>query len=72
MKGILVDLPLEQIDRPDEVGDELVLRVLVDLLRRSDLDDLTGIHDEAGAALLLAPGERTYREYLFLASRDQD
>jgi len=38
----------------------------------SDFAYLTGIHDEAGAALLLAPAERTYREFLFLASRDPD
>jgi Xaa-Pro aminopeptidase len=38
----------------------------------SDFAYLTGIHDEAGAALLLAPGERTYKEYLFLAPRDPD
>jgi Xaa-Pro aminopeptidase len=38
----------------------------------SDFAYLTGIHDEAGAALLLAPAERTYKEYLFLASRDPD
>ena len=37
-----------------------------------DFAYLTGIHDEAGAALLLAPGERTYKEYLFLAPRDPD
>jgi len=37
-----------------------------------DFAYLTGIHDEAGAALLLAPQERTYKEYLFLASRDPD
>jgi len=37
-----------------------------------DFAYLTGIHDEAGAALLLAPGERTYKEMLFLASRDPD
>lgn len=37
-----------------------------------DFAYLTGIHDEAGAALLLAPAERTYREFLFLASRDPD
>lgn len=37
-----------------------------------DFAYLTGIHDEAGAALLLAPGERTYKEFLFLASRDPD
>ena len=40
--------------------------------RTRDFAYLTGIHDEAGAALLLAPGERTYKEYLFLASRDPD
>jgi Xaa-Pro aminopeptidase len=42
--------------------------------RRQDGDFayLTGIHDEAGAALVLAPGERTYKEFLFLASRDPD
>lgn len=38
----------------------------------TDFAYLTGIHDEAGAALLLAPAERTYKEYLFLASRDPD
>ncbi|HYI63403.1 MAG TPA: Xaa-Pro peptidase family protein [Allosphingosinicella sp.] len=38
----------------------------------SDFAYLTGIHDEAGAALLLAPGERTHKEFLFLASRDPD
>jgi Xaa-Pro aminopeptidase len=38
----------------------------------SDFAYLTGIHDEAGAALLLAPGERTYKEFLLLASRDPD
>jgi Xaa-Pro aminopeptidase len=38
----------------------------------ADFAWLTGIHDEAGAALLLAPGERTYKEFLFLASRDPD
>jgi Xaa-Pro aminopeptidase len=38
----------------------------------ADFAYLTGIHDEAGAALLLAPGERTYKEFLFLASRDPD
>lgn len=32
---------------------------------------LTGIN-EAGAALVLAPAERTYKEMLFLASRDPD
>lgn len=37
-----------------------------------DFAYLTGIHDEAGAALLLAPEERTYKEYLFLAPRDPD
>jgi Xaa-Pro aminopeptidase len=37
-----------------------------------DFAYLTGIHDEAGAALLLAPGERTYKEFLFLASRDPE
>jgi Xaa-Pro aminopeptidase len=38
----------------------------------SDFAYLTGIHDEAGAALLLAPKERTYKEILFLAGRDPD
>lgn len=37
-----------------------------------DFAYLTGIHDEAGAALLLAPEERTHKESLFLASRDPD
>ena len=37
-----------------------------------DFAYLTGIHDEAGAALLLAPQERTYKEILFLAGRDPD
>lgn len=38
----------------------------------SDFAYLTGIHDEAGAAILLAPGERTHKEFLFLASRDPE
>lgn len=38
----------------------------------SDFAYLTGIHDEAGAALLLAPGERRYKEFLFLAGRNPD
>ncbi|MFL6733889.1 MAG: aminopeptidase P N-terminal domain-containing protein [Sphingomicrobium sp.] len=38
----------------------------------SDFAYLTGIMDEAGAALVLAPGERTFKEYLFLATRDPD
>lgn len=38
----------------------------------SDFFYLTGIKDQAGAALLLAPGERTYREFLFLPARNPD
>jgi Xaa-Pro aminopeptidase len=38
----------------------------------SDFTYLTGIADEAGAALLLAPGERTYREFLFLPPVDPE
>ena len=38
----------------------------------SDFAYLTGITDEAGSALLLAPGERTHREFLFLLSRDPE
>jgi Xaa-Pro aminopeptidase len=38
----------------------------------SDFMYLTGIADEAGAALLLAPGERTYREFLFLPAVDPE
>ncbi|HEX8642632.1 MAG TPA: Xaa-Pro peptidase family protein [Allosphingosinicella sp.] len=38
----------------------------------SDFAYLTGIHDEAGAALLLAPGERTHKEFLLLAPRNPD
>src|SRR5580765_7882653 len=37
----------------------------------SDFFYLTGV-TEAGAVLLLAPKERTYREYLFLPSRDPE
>lgn len=33
---------------------------------------LTGIVDEAGAALVLAPEERTYKEVLFLKNRDPE
>lgn len=40
--------------------------------QNSDFAYLTGITDEAGAALLLAPGERTYKEHLFLAHRDPE
>jgi len=38
----------------------------------SDFAYLTGIMDDPGAVLLLAPGERTYREILFLPSRDPE
>ena len=38
----------------------------------SDFHYLTGIVDEGGAALLLAPGERTYREFLFLPNVDPE
>ena len=38
----------------------------------SDFSYLTGIQDEAGAALVLAPAERTYREFLFLAPRNPE
>lgn len=34
----------------------------------SDFMYLTGIADEGGAAIILAPGERTHREFLFLPS----
>ena len=34
--------------------------------QNTDFAYLTGIVDEPGAALILAPGERTYREFLFL------
>ena len=40
--------------------------------QQPDFAYLTGIHDEAGAALLLAPKERTYKEILFLAGRDPE
>lgn len=40
--------------------------------QNSDFSYLTGIQDEAGAALVLAPAERTHREFLFLASRDPE
>jgi Xaa-Pro aminopeptidase len=38
----------------------------------SDFSYLTGIQDEAGAALVLAPTERLYREFLFLAPRNPE
>ena len=38
----------------------------------SDFAYLTGIVDEGGGALLLAPGERTYREFLFLPNVDPE
>lgn len=38
----------------------------------SDFHYLTGIVDDGGGALLLAPGERTYREYLFLPNVDPE
>ena len=37
-----------------------------------DFAYLTGLTEERGAALVLAPGERTYREFLFLSPRDQE
>lgn len=36
----------------------------------SDFAYLTGIVDEPGAALVLAPAERSFKEYFFLPSRD--
>ena len=38
----------------------------------SDFTYLTGLVDEGGAALLLAPGERTHREFLFLPAVDPE
>ena len=38
----------------------------------SDFTYLTGISDEGGAAILLAPGERTHREFLFLRNVDPE
>ncbi|WP_310469254.1 Xaa-Pro peptidase family protein [Sphingomonas sp.] len=38
----------------------------------SDFSYLTGLADEPGAALLLAPGERTFREFLFLPAVDPE
>ncbi|MBA2467147.1 MAG: aminopeptidase P N-terminal domain-containing protein [Sphingomonas sp.] len=38
----------------------------------SDFTYLTGLVDEPGAALLLAPGERTHREFLFLPNVDPE
>lgn len=43
-----------------------------DASQLSDFAYLTGIPDEAGAALLLAPNERLFREILFLPSRDPE
>jgi Xaa-Pro aminopeptidase len=40
--------------------------------QHSDFVYLTGLMDEPGAVLLLAPGERTYREILFVAPRDPE
>ena len=38
----------------------------------SDFSYLTGIQDEAGAVLVLAPAERLHREFLFLAPRNPE
>ena len=38
----------------------------------SDFAYLTGIQDEAGAVLVLAPAERTYKEFLLLAPRNPE
>lgn len=38
----------------------------------SDFAYLTGIQDEAGAAIVLAPRERTYKEFLLLAPRNPE
>ncbi|MEO6360680.1 MAG: Xaa-Pro peptidase family protein [Sphingomicrobium sp.] len=40
--------------------------------QNSDFFYLTGIPDEGGAALILAPGERDYKEILFLGIRDPE
>ncbi|KAG1089395.1 hypothetical protein G6F40_013318 [Rhizopus arrhizus] len=41
---VLVDHPVEQVDRPDELGHEAVGRLLIDLVRLADLLDPAGIH----------------------------
>jgi len=38
----------------------------------SDFSYLTGMQDEVGAALVLAPSERTHREFLLLAPRNPE
>lgn len=44
LRQVLVDHPVEQVDRTDELGDEAVGRLLVDLVRLADLLDPAGIH----------------------------
>jgi Xaa-Pro aminopeptidase len=59
--GVAVVLAASSVDRSAPVA-----------AQDSDFSYLTGIQDEAGAALVLAPAERTHREFLFLASRDPE
>jgi len=59
--GVAVVYAAASVDQSAPVGEQ-----------DSDFSYLTGIQDEAGAALVLAPAERTHRELLFLASRDPE
>ncbi len=62
MIGLILDQsPLEHVDVADELGDELAVRILVDVLRRADLDDLARVHDADA---------RRQRHRLFLVVRD--
>ncbi len=46
MSGLVLDqLPVEHVDRTDEVGDEPRIRKFVDIRRRTHLNDLPLIHD---------------------------
>ena len=60
---VLDQAALEHVHGADELGDEARIRVLVDLARRADLDDLAVIH-HADA--------RRERHRLFLVVRDDD
>ena len=57
------DVPREEVAHPDEIGDEMVLRMLVQLERRAHLLEDAEIHDADAVA---------HRQRLLLAVRHED
>ncbi|KAG1386625.1 hypothetical protein G6F60_014416 [Rhizopus arrhizus] len=61
---VLVDHPVEQVDRPDELGHEAVGRLLIDLVRLADLLDPAGIHHRDA-------GGHGHRFFLIVGDEDE-